>query len=35
MFCVEPSGAQGTKTCSNGLGHRTNIAAMPVDSQNL
>ena len=31
-FYVEPSGAEGTKICSNGPGHMTNMATMPVIS---
>ena len=30
-FYIEPSGAEGTKICSNGPGHMTNMAAMLVD----
>ena len=31
-FYVEPSGVEGTKGCSDGSGHMTNMVAMPVDS---
>ena len=34
-FYIEPSGAKGTKICSNGSGHMTNMVAMPVDSINF
>ena len=32
---VEPSRADGTKTCPNGPGHMSNMATMPVDSKNF
>ena len=34
-FYENLSGAEGIKTCSNGLGHKTNMVAMSVDSKNL
>ena len=32
---VEPSYDKGMKDCSNGLGHMTNIVAMPIYAENL
>ena len=29
-FHVQPPGPLGKKSCSNGLGHMTNMAAMPI-----
>ena len=34
-FHAEPPGAEGIKTCSNSLGHMTNMAAMPISGKNL
>ena len=34
-FHVEPPWDDGTKDCSNGLGHMTNMAAMPIYSKTL
>ena len=34
-FYVEPSGAEGTKSCPKDSGHMPNMAAMPVESINL
>ena len=34
-FYVEPPWNGGTKVCSNGLGHMTKMAAMPIYGQNL
>ena len=34
-FHVEPPWDGRTKVCSNGPGHMTNMAAMPIYSQNL
>ena len=33
--CVELSGTEGRKICSNDPDHMTNMAAMPVDSKKL
>ena len=32
---AESSVAEGTKNCSNGSGHLTNIAALPLEIKNL
>ena len=32
---VQPPGPLGKKSCSNGLGHMTNMAAMPIYGKNL
>ena len=34
-FHIQPPGPLGKKICSNGLGHMTNMAVMPVYSKNL
>ena len=34
-FYVDPSGAEGIKICSDGPVHMTNVAAMPVVSENF
>ena len=34
-FHIQPTGPLGKKGCSNGLGHMTNMAAMPIDGKNL
>ena len=34
-FHVEPPWDRGTKACSNGLGHITKVAAMPIYGKNL
>ena len=34
-FHVEPFWVGGTKVCSNGLGHMTKMAAMPIYGKNL
>ena len=34
-FPVEPHWDEGTKVCSNGPGHMTKMAAMPIDDKNL
>ena len=34
-FHVEPPWDGGTKVCSNGPGHMTNMAVMPIYSKNL
>ena len=34
-FHIQPSGLLGKKNCSNGLGHMTNMAAMPIYGKNL
>ena len=34
-FHVQPLGPLGKKSCSNGLGHMTNMAAMPIYGKNL
>ena len=34
-FHVEPPLDGGTKVCSNGPGHMTNMAAMPIYGKNL
>ena len=34
-FYIQPPGPLGKKSCSNGLGHMTNIAAMPIYGNNL
>ena len=34
-FHVEPPWDRQTKVCSNGLGHMTKIAAMPIYGKNL
>ena len=34
-FHVEPPWEGGTKVCSNGLGHMTKMAAMPIYGKNL
>ena len=34
-FCMEPPWDGGTKVCSNGLGHMTKMAAMPIYGKNL
>ena len=32
---IQPPGPLGKKNCSNGLGHMTNMAAMPIYGKNL
>ena len=34
-FHIQPPGLLGKKNCSNGLGHMTNMAAMPIYGKNL
>ena len=34
-FHIQPPGPVGKKRCSNGLGHMTNMAAMPIYGKNL
>ena len=34
-FHIQPPGPLGKKNCSNGLGHMTNMAAMPIYNKNL
>ena len=34
-FHIQPPGTLGKKNCSNGLGHMTNMAAMPIYGKNL
>ena len=34
-FHVEPAWDRGIKVCSNGPGHMTNMAAMPIYGKNL
>ena len=34
-FHIQPPGSLGKKSCSNGLGHMTNMAAMPIYGKNL
>ena len=34
-FHVEPPWDRGTKVCSNGPGHMTNMAVMPIYNKNL
>ena len=34
-FHIQPPGLLGKKSCSNGLGHMTNMAAMPIYGKNL
>ena len=34
-FHVEPQWDRGTKCCSNGLGHMTKMAAMPIYGKNM
>ena len=34
-FHIQPPGPLGKKSCSNGLGHLTNMAAMPIYGKNL
>ena len=34
-FHVKPPWDEGTKVCSNGPGHMTNMAAMPIYGKNL
>ena len=34
-FHIQPSGPLGKKGCSNGVGHMTNMAAMPIYGKNL
>ena len=34
-FHIQLSGPLGKKSCSNGLGHMTNMAAMPIYGKNL
>ena len=34
-FHIQPPGPLGKKSCSNGLGHMTNMAAMPIYNKNL
>ena len=34
-FQIRPPGPLGKKSCSNGLGHMTNMAAMPIYGKNL
>ena len=33
-FHIQPPGPLGKKSCSNGLGHMTNMAAMPIYGKN-
>ena len=32
---IQPPGTLGNKSCSNGLGHMTNMAAMPIYGKNI
>ena len=34
-FHIQPPGPLGKKSCSNGLGHMTNMAAIPIYGKNL
>ena len=34
-FHIQPPGPLGKKNCSNGLGHMTKMAAMPIYGKNL
>ena len=34
-FHIQPPGPLGKKNCSNGLGHMTNMATMPIHDKNL
>ena len=34
-FHIQPPGPLGKKNCSNGLGHMTNMATMPIYGKNL
>ena len=34
-FHVEPAWDWGTKVCTNGPGHMTNMATMPINGKNL
>ena len=34
-FHIQPPWPLGKKNCSNGLGHMTNVAAMPIYGKNL
>ena len=34
-FHIQSQGPLGKKSCSNGLGHMTNMAAMPIYGKNL
>ena len=34
-FHIQPPGPLGKKSCSNDLGHMTNMAAMPIYGKNL
>ena len=34
-FHIQPPGPLGKKNCSNGPGHMTNMAAMPIYGKNL
>ena len=34
-FHIQPPGHLGKKNCSNGLGHMTNMATMPIYGKNL
>ena len=34
-FHVEPHWDRGTKVCSNGTGHMTKMAAMPIYGKNM
>ena len=34
-FHIQLPGPSGKKSCSNGLGHMTNMAAMPIYGKNL
>ena len=34
-FHIQPPGPLGKKSCSNGLGHMTNMAPMPIYGKNL
>ena len=34
-FHIQPSMAEGTKNCSNGLGHMASMAAIPMYGKNL
>ena len=35
LFHIQPPGPLGKKSCLNGLGHMTNMAAMPLYGKNL
>ena len=34
-FHIQPTGLLGKKSCSNGLGHKTKMATMPIYGKNL